>query len=370
LKEQAIKDMANRHQSGYALQQDFYLDPDIYARDIERIFMQSWLYAGHISEIRDVGDYLLFDFANESVIVIRSAADEISALINVCRHRGSRICIAAAGNASRLTCQYHGWTYNLQGELIGAAQMPDTFDKSRNGLAKIHLRCLEGMVFINFADHPAKFEPLAEDLIDCLRPYRLDRAKVAHRQTYPIASNWKLAVENYCECYHCAPAHPEYSRGHGLAIPEEQYAGELEKVMRRAAACGLSSKEVNRLYLQGSEFGSDRSYERYPLMRGHVTGSQDGGPVAPLLGDIADYDGGATDFQIGPITYALASIAPTAILRGWSMSLPRTAMTMSYRNLFGYGTSRRSQINILSSVIRKAFAHAITSRDRTRKWKT
>jgi len=277
--------------------------------------MRSWLYAGHLSEIPNVGDYFLFDFDTESVIVIRSTSNEIQALVNVCRHRGSRVCLAATGRASRLTCKYHGWTCTLDGNLIGAAQMPDSMSKADHSLKRIHLRCLQGMIFVNFADHPSPFDTLEADLADCLRPYRLDRARVAHRQCYPIASNWKLAVENYSECYHCGPAHPEYSRGHGLAIPEEQYATELDKVMARAASCGLSDKAVNHLFLHGDEFGTDRSYERYPLLRGHVTGSEDGKPVAPLLGGIKEYDGGATDFQVGPVTYALAYCDHVVIYR-------------------------------------------------------
>ena len=322
--EQSIRELADRHRSGCALEQAFYLDPDIYSRDIEKIFMRSWLYAGHLSEIPDVGDYFLFDFDTESVIIIRSAANEIKSLVNVCRHRGSRVCLVATGKASRLTCQYHGWTYALNGELIGAAQMPDSVDKASLGLKQIHLRCLQGMIFVNFADQPAPFDPIEADLADCLRPYGFENAKVAHRQSYPIAANWKLAVENYSECYHCAPAHPEYSRGHGLAIPEEQYAGELSKVMSRAASCGLSEKEFNHLFLHDDEFGADRNYERYPLLRGHVTGSEDGKPVAPLLGDIKDYDGGATDFQIGPVTYALAYCDHVVIYRFTPRSVDAT----------------------------------------------
>ena len=321
---QAIKHLISGHRPGYALEQDFYQDADIYTRDIEQIYMKSWLYAGHESEIPRVGDYFLFNFDTESVIVIRNDVAEFSALVNVCRHRGSRVCLEAAGKASRLTCRYHGWTYALNGELLGAAQMPDSFDKTRNSLKRIHLRCLQGMIFVNFADQPASFDPIEDDLTDCLRPYRIDRAKVAHRQSYPIAANWKLAVENYCECYHCAPAHPEYSRGHGLAIPEEQYADELRDVMARAASCGLSEKVVTNFYLHSGETGTDRSYERYPLLRGHVTGSADGKPVAPLLGDIVDYDGGATDFQVGPVTYALAYCDHVVVYRFTPLSVNAT----------------------------------------------
>jgi Rieske 2Fe-2S family protein len=321
---QAIKHLISGHRPGYALEQDFYQDADIYTRDIEQIYMKSWLYAGHESEIPRVGDYFLFNFDTESVIVIRNDVAEFSALVNVCRHRGSRVCLEAAGKASRLTCRYHGWTYALNGELLGAAQMPDSFDKTSNSLKRIHLRCLQGMIFVNFADQPASFDPIEDDLTDCLRPYRIDRAKVAHRQSYPIAANWKLAVENYCECYHCAPAHPEYSRGHGLAIPEEHYADELRDVMARAASCGLSEKVVTNFYLHSGETGTDRSYERYPLLRGHVTGSEDGKPVAPLLGDIVDYDGGATDFQVGPVTYALAYCDHVVVYRFTPLSVNAT----------------------------------------------
>ena len=74
------------------------------------------------------------------------------------------------------------------------------------------------MIYVNFAEDPAPFSMIREGSADCLKPYGLENAKVAHRQSYPIASNWKLALENYTECYHCAPAHPEYSRGHSLAI--------------------------------------------------------------------------------------------------------------------------------------------------------
>ena len=258
------------------------------------------------------------------MVIVRSETDKINALINVCRHRGSRVCLEAAGRGSRLTCRYHGWTYALDGRLRGASNMPESFDKSSVALKSIHLEVLDGMIFVNFNTDPAPFEPIARELSDCLRPYRLDEAKVAHRKSYPIAANWKLAVENYSECYHCAPAHPEYSLGHGLAMPEEEYADLLEDVMARAGACGLSDKSVTSMYQNSSGFGNDRSYERYPLIRGHLTGSKTGKPVAPLLGDIKDYDGGATDFQVGPVTFALAYCDHVVLYRFTPLSVDST----------------------------------------------
>ncbi len=324
LRNEQIVKLIGRQKTGHSLEQPFYLDTNIYEDDLNGIFMKSWLYAGHESEIPNVGDYFLFNFANESVIIIRSDADRIKALVNVCRHRGSQVCIEAAGKASRLVCRYHGWTYGLDGRLQGAGNMPESFDKSSVSLKMIHLKRFDGMIFVNFTEKPAPFESIEQELSQCLRPYGLERAKVAHRQSYPIAANWKLAVENYSECYHCAPSHPEYSLGHGLAMPEEEYADLLTEVMARANSCGLSSKSVSATYLNSSGLGNDRSYDRYPLIRGHVTGSRDGKPVAPLLGDIKNYDGGATDFQIGPVTFALAYCDHVMLYRFTPLSVNST----------------------------------------------
>ena len=313
-----------------SLDRAFYTDEDIYQRDIEKVYLKSWLYAGHLSEIPTVGDWFLFEMAGESVIIIRSEDNQVSALLNVCRHRGSKICLDKRGCSRKLVCRYHGWSYNLDGVLHSAAHMPDSFDKSEVRLKKIHTGILEGMIYINFAEQPAAFEPVREDLSECLRPYRLDRAKVAHRQTYSIKANWKLSVENYSECYHCAPSHPEYSRGHALAKPDARSTLRMEEVMSRASSCGLSDKAVNRVYLDEPGFGSGYAFERYPMWRGHLTGSEDGQPVAPLMGEIKDYDGGATDFQVGPVSFALAYCDHVVIYRFTPVTLNRSECDITW----------------------------------------
>jgi Rieske 2Fe-2S family protein len=305
VQEKQIIELVENQRERYALSREFYTDPDIYQRDIERIFLKSWLYAGHQSEIPNPGDWFLFEFAGESLIVAHTMEGEVTAMLNVCRHRGSRVCLEQKGCDKRLICRYHGWTYDLDGKLVGASRMGDDFDKSGLSLKRIHVELLEGMIYVNFADEPSSFSPVRNGLAECLRPYDLANAKVAHRQSYPIAANWKLAVENYCECYHCALAHPEYSRGHALAHQGMRSAELYDAVMARAGTCGLSDQEVNHLYLDAPGFGADFGYDRYPLIRDHLTGSEDGKPVAPLLGSIRDYDGGATDLQVGPLLFGL-----------------------------------------------------------------
>jgi Rieske 2Fe-2S family protein len=306
MKQDDIQNLLGAQPRMRALAQPFYADPDIYARDIETVYLRSWLYAGHQSEIPEPGDWFLYELERESVIIVRDDQGAINALVNVCRHRGSRVCLKARGHSKRLACRYHGWVYGLDGALLAARQMDDDFDLSAHGLRRIHCEVLHGMIFINFADDAAPFEPVRAALGSCLDPYQLGSAKVARRREYPMQANWKLAVENYTECYHCAPAHPEYSRGHILAHPDLEREAAHAKIRAAASACGLGDREVNRIYLNAEGFGADYAYERYALIRDHLTGSEDGQPVAPLLGGITDYFGGCTDFQVGPVTFALA----------------------------------------------------------------
>jgi Rieske 2Fe-2S family protein len=320
----AITQLVNEQKHRHALAREFYLDRDIYERDIERIFLRSWLYAGHLSEIPKPGDWFLFEFASESVIIVHGDENNFRALINVCRHRGSRIRTKKSGCSRRLTCPYHGWTYDLDGHLLVAAHMGDDFDRSKISLRNIRCEIFEGMIFINFDDDAAPFDPIRENLTECLQPYRLDQAKVAHRESYPIEANWKLAVENYAECYHCAPSHPEYSKGHSLARPWTRSRDLRAEMMSRAADCGLSEKQPHRIYRDAEGFGADYSYERYPLWNGHVSGSDDGRPVAPLLGDIRDYDGGTTDIIIGPVSFGLAYCDHVVMYRFTPLAPDRT----------------------------------------------
>jgi Rieske 2Fe-2S family protein len=301
-----IDEQRQRTDAGVGLTQPFFNDAEVYQRDIDRVFMRSWIYACHASEIPNVGDFQLLEVGEESVIVVRSAADRFSALINVCRHRGSRVCTEAAGNKSRFVCPYHAWAYDLDGKLAHARHMPEDFDKESKPLKQIQLRELHGLLFVNFDPNAEGFDAIEQAMDPCLAPYGLRDAKVAHRDTYRIEANWKLAVENYSECYHCAPAHPEYSMAHSLKDPGARDTDAMAAVMAKAPACGLSTERVNQVFDTAVAFGADYAYERYPLLNDHLTGSQDGKPVAPLMGSIKDFDGGTTDLQVGPVTFGLA----------------------------------------------------------------
>ena len=295
-----ISELIAARKPGFALDRAFYSDPAIYARDMERIYMREWLYAGHASQIPRAGDYFLFEVAGESIIVVRGDDGEIRALVNVCRHRGSRVCYENSGHTEWFSCPYHGWTYNLRGELKAARLMPDDFDMSGLGLAAIHVALFHGFILISFAENPDSLDTAHRLLDGVLAPFGLDRAKVAHRASYTIDANWKLAVENYVECYHCAPAHPEFAESHSIQRPRERNAKLIEALKASAEAAGVSTEEINH---QGP--GLSFYYDRYALFPGFETGSRDGKPVAPLMGDMRSFDGGASDLVLGALNFFL-----------------------------------------------------------------
>jgi len=290
---------------GFPLAQEFYSDPEIFQRDIDRIFLRHWLCVGHESRIPNKGDWFRYEIAEESILIVRGRDDEVRALVNVCQHRGSRVCYEESGNARMLVCPYHAWTYDLDGRLRAARHMGENFDTSAHRLQQIHLRILEGLIFVCFAENPPALDDAARVLNASLGRYGWANARIAHRQTYSVDANWKLAIENYQECFHCRPAHPEFSRLHATEKPDEEVAELRAEAAERARALGIEIPDVHRWpYGAPGEEMVDAFYDAiYPES---VTGSEDGQPVAPLMGDFTDYDGGFCYADVGPSSFFLA----------------------------------------------------------------
>ncbi|MCE8526180.1 aromatic ring-hydroxylating dioxygenase subunit alpha [Ruegeria pomeroyi] len=289
---------------GLAMPRGFYTSQAIYDHDIARVWNRNWLWAGHESQIPEAGDYVLLDYGSESIIIVRDRDGGVRAHLNICRHRGSRICTEAEGTARVFACPYHAWTFELTGELRAGRAMGPDFDPSRWGLFPVRVTLFQGLIFVCCdADTPA-LEPTLAQLAPLTAPYGLDRLKVAHKASYPVPANWKLAVENYLECYHCGPAHQEYSRSHSLKSPKEM-AELVGPLAARAAAAGLSSEMLDLTGAAAPTPFTGAYLRRYPLYPGYDTGSRDGAPLAPLLGDLKGYDGGATDMGIGPLNWFL-----------------------------------------------------------------
>lgn len=290
---------------GSPLAQEFYSDPEIFRRDIERIHLRHWICVGHESRIPKKGDWFRFDIADESLVVVRGRDDRIRGLVNVCRHRGSRVCYEESGNGRVLVCPYHAWTYDLDGRLRSARQMGEDFDVSAIRLPEVHVRVLEGLIFVCFADDPPGLEEAERVLQESLGHYGWANARIAHRQTYTVAANWKLATENYQECYHCTPAHPEFSRLHATEKPDHEVAELRAEAAAKSRAMGIEIPNFH-LWPYGSP-GEEMVHASYDaIYPGSVTGSADGQPVAPLMGEFREYDGGFCYADVGPSSFFLA----------------------------------------------------------------
>jgi phenylpropionate dioxygenase-like ring-hydroxylating dioxygenase large terminal subunit len=302
----SVATLIRQHRPGYSLPQGFYTDPAVYALELERIVYRNWVLAGHVAELPASGDFKTLTVAGESAIIVRGDDGEIRAFANVCRHRGSLVCLASAGKTRKFQCPYHGWTYGLDGRLLAARDMPGDFDSARHGLKPVSFGVVHGLMFVCFSDRPPSLDGCRHDMLGPMSMFGFPQLKVAAHRVYDIAANWKLCVENYQECYHCATAHPEYARMHTLTLDLEKRARLREDLRQRMPACGVRDYELDYIDTAARPGEIGYGYSRNALFGRYRTGSEDGSPVAPLLGEFADYDGGASDFTFGAFSFLLA----------------------------------------------------------------
>ncbi len=312
---------------GHALAREFYTDPAIFEFDMQRMLLRHWFCAGHVSSIPRPGDYLTADLGAESVIIVRNAGGEVRALLNVCRHRGSRI-LAGCGKvpSARLTCPYHAWSYDLDGRLLSAREMPETFRRADFALKPLPVRIMEGLIFTTFAEAPPALDDAAQALARSAGIHGWADAKVAHREMYSIEANWKLAVENYMECYHCTPAHPEFAGRHAYARPAGQAAGMELAGRMRADALGIVVPDIDRYGCASGEGRESVAVMRSALPEGVASATDDGRPVSRMMGSFSASDGNSTYFDIGPISDFLAYPDHGVIYRFIPRSALRTEM--------------------------------------------
>lgn len=200
----------------------YFHDPAIFAREQEGIFGQMWCCVDRTDALPAPGDYRTVEVGGESIIILRGRDGTLHAFLNSCRHRGARLCLEPRGNAgSVLQCPYHAWSYALDGRLLGAPNIAreEQFDREGLGLHPVHLTEWEGLIWLSLADNPApideQLEPALRDRfgnLEKFRRYGIGGLKVGMSISYDVAANWKLVVENFMECYHCAPVHPELTR--------------------------------------------------------------------------------------------------------------------------------------------------------------
>jgi choline monooxygenase len=204
-------------QSSPALEPRLYTDPSLLEAEQELIFERTWQLAGHISALPRTGSYLTAQAGSQPVLVIRDEHGALRAYRNICRHRASRLLSGSGQCKAAIRCRYHGWTYRLDGSLIGVPEglgFGDKLDKSTLGLMPVRVEELCGLVFVNLDSDAMPLAELVGDLPQRLAPYRLDRLEpfAPSEDDGRQPANWKVVADNYLEGYHIPIAHPGLMR--------------------------------------------------------------------------------------------------------------------------------------------------------------
>ena len=202
-------------ESGWTLPSSWYHDAEIYELERRRIFERSWQYIGRVEDLKNTGDYLTVTVGDVPVVALRNDRGDLAGFVNVCCHRLAEV-VQGSGHRGVLQCHYHAWTYNLDGQLVSAprSEREACFDVAEFCLQPVRVESFGPFVFANVSSEGPS---LAESLGDL--PERLvedglnfDELVSVERTEWEVAANWKVVVENFDECYHCAVAHPSFTR--------------------------------------------------------------------------------------------------------------------------------------------------------------
>jgi phenylpropionate dioxygenase-like ring-hydroxylating dioxygenase large terminal subunit len=230
-----------------------YHDPEFFAYEAEHVFRPSWQIVCHVKDIQNAGDYVTFDFLGESIVTLRGDDGTIRAFHNVCRHRAARLLDGPAGHCRfRLTCPYHGWSYDLRGRLAGVP-LRETFvglDPGAHGLKPVEHEIYHGFIFIRLGGSGPSVAEMMSPYEAEIAAYRMeDMVPLGRVTSRPRAVNWKTISDNYSDSLHINVAHPGLTRlfGKGYGIEAREWV----------------HKMWGRLRDESSSNRSERMYQRY-----------------------------------------------------------------------------------------------------------
>jgi len=198
--------------SGQSLPGPAYTDPDVLAFEQEHFFTEGWVCVGRSADLIETGKRRAFSVGDDSVLVVRGGDGVLRGFFNSCRHRGHQLLpCGGEGTGKFIRCPYHAWVFNTEGELHGVSPSheADVAGRTDLGLKPTRIEEWHGFVFVNVSGDAPSLSAYLSELEDIVRDYSLENLVVGDTHTYELATNWKLIVENYHECFHCDTIHPE-----------------------------------------------------------------------------------------------------------------------------------------------------------------
>ncbi|HVE88310.1 MAG TPA: aromatic ring-hydroxylating dioxygenase subunit alpha, partial [Burkholderiaceae bacterium] len=242
-------------EEGWSLPAWTYRDPEFFAIEMDRVMRPSWQVVCHTSDLPSLGDWHTFEFLNESILVIRGDDMHVRAFTNVCRHRGSRLVGEAAGCAKRFTCPYHGWTYGLDGQLIGVPGKSDyaDLDMEVHGLTAVDLEVWKSFIFVRLSGTGPSVAAMMAPYDELITPYRFEDLRALGRVTLrPRTVNWKNVADNYSDGQHIAVAHPGLTRlfGRSYGVEANEYVDKMWGVLTEQSSAKWSERMYQRVLPQ------------------------------------------------------------------------------------------------------------------------
>jgi phenylpropionate dioxygenase-like ring-hydroxylating dioxygenase large terminal subunit len=179
-----------------------YTSEEFYALEVEHIFRKNWLTVGRIQQIPNPGDYFTIDICNDLLVVVKGEDELVRVMSRVCRHRWMEV-VQGSGNSKAFRCPYHGWTYDLKGNLRAAPSMDkQNFDKKQCNLPQLKVEIWQGFIFVNYDINAQPLGDSLKGLEKKLENYQLSNMQTIEPITYESDWNWKVMVENASEVYH------------------------------------------------------------------------------------------------------------------------------------------------------------------------
>ncbi len=295
---------------GWSLPGEFYTEATIFRAEMGAIWRCQWLFVGHSCELAEPGDFMVVPVDVDSILVIRGTDGKLCAMHNVCRHRGTQICQESSGHATKLVCPYHQWVYDSDGSLRSCRGMQENLDKADLGLKRVHLRTMEGMIYICLAESPPDFDRANDTMKPQAKAQGLPNAKIAKTVDYEVEANWKLVWENNRECYHCNVNHPQYIKANFDHYNDDdtndavrsriEKAVELGERKWREAGLAISHTRTGMACFPEPDDDLWFAANRTALVEGYVSETMDGKQVSTLMGDYTEADVGTLRMRTMP----------------------------------------------------------------------
>src|ERR1700691_2865235 len=188
-------------QDAYTIPAPWYTDARIAQLELHNVFSRTWQAVGRTSQVEKPGQYVTATVAGEPIVAVRGSDGKLRAFYNVCRHHAMTVMNEPCGHAQHMRCPYHGWTYNLEGELRGMTEFEGVcnFDRAQNGLVPVSVEAWENFIFVNLDPHAAPLHDFLGALVGLAQPLNFGGLKFVERRSYIQQCNWKVYVDSFLD---------------------------------------------------------------------------------------------------------------------------------------------------------------------------